>query len=175
MTDVPNDPAKVLEIAIANEEQGYKILCDARDACEDKLAKATCDFLAKEELKHIDIIRKYASTGQPEALSAGAALSRKRIAEGIKGIFEQFGWQYQQVATEHEARLEAYRTAMEMERHGQLFYAEAAKTSKDEQAKKFYEFLAAEEIRHFELLQESHDFFQQPDAMLAMEEGWMQT
>lgn len=175
MAEIPNDPKAVLEMALQNEVQGHKILNDARDACDDRLAKATFDFLAKEELKHVQIIKQYAETGMANPPSSSAVVTRQQMAQGIKGIFEQFGWQYEQVAGQDDARAEAYRTAMEMERHGHHFYAQAAEKATDEEAKKFYQFLAAEEVRHFEIIQESHDFLTQPDAMLAMEERWMQT
>lgn len=175
MPEVPEDVRQVLQVALENEEQGYKILTDARDACEDKLARATFDFLAREELKHMEIIRRYAQTGEAVAPEKGAVVTRQDVARGVKGIFEQFGWQYEQAASEPEARENAYKTAMEMERHGHNFYATAAREARDEAARKFYEFLANEEIRHFEIIQESHDFLSQPDAMLALEERWMQT
>ncbi|BCW98097.1 MAG: hypothetical protein KatS3mg024_0924 [Armatimonadota bacterium] len=171
---IPDDPRQVLEMALNNEKQGYKILTDASAACDDKLAKATFEFLAREELKHMDIIKKYAETGIAEAPSSAAIITKADIAKGVKGIFEQFGWQYEQAAHQDEAREEAYRTAMEMERHGHHFYAQAAQKARDPEARKFYEFLAQEEIRHFEIIQDSLDFLTQPDAMLAMEERWMQ-
>ncbi len=175
MAEIPADPKQVLDMALQNEVQGHKILSDARDICQDKLAKATFDFLAKEELKHIEIIKRFAQTGVASAPLASDTLSRADAAREIKGIFAQFGWQYEQVASEFNARAEAYRTAMEMERHGHHFYHQAAENAQDPEVKKFFDFLAAEEVRHFEILQDSLDFLEQPDAMLALEERWMQS
>lgn len=172
--NVPNDPKEVLEAAINNEREAYKLLCASRDACEDKLSKATFDFLAREEVKHIDVIQKFAATGLAVAPDVGHPLSKAEVARGVKGIFEQFGWQYEQAASMDD-RLEAYRTAMEMERHGHQFYARAAEMATNEEARKFFQFLASEEVRHFEIIQDSYDFLSEPDAMLAMEERWMQT
>jgi rubrerythrin len=172
--NIPNDPKEVLEMAVNNEREAYELLCASRDACEDKLSKATFDFLAKEELKHIDVIQKFGETGVASAPDVSKSLTKADVAKGIKGIFEQFGWQYEQAAATDD-RMEAYRTAMDMERHGHQFYAKAAEVSTNPEAKKFFEFLAREEVRHFEIIQDSYDFLSEPDAMLAMEERWMQT
>lgn len=175
MVQVPSDPKEVLNLALQNEEQGYKILSDASNACEDKLAKATFDFLAKEEIKHIEIIKHFAETGEAIDPSKIKVLEKIEVGKAIKGIFEQFGWQYEQAATTgYEIRQEAYRTAMDMERHGHHYYKQAAEQAQGEAAKEFYEFLAAEEIRHYEIIQETYEFLEQPDALLAMEERWMQ-
>lgn len=174
MADIPNNPKDVLNMALENERQGHKLLSDARDACEDRLAKATFDFLAREEIKHMEAIRAFAAAGGAALPVSAQPLSKADAARSIKGIFEQFGWQYEQAAGEYDARLEAYRTAMEMERHGHEFYEEAARSAGDPKAREFYEFLAAEEIRHFEIIQETYEFLQQPDALMAMEERWMQ-
>lgn len=174
MSETTSGLAEVVETALNNERQGYKILSDASEVCEDKVAKATFQFLANEELKHIDIIQRFAASGLAAAPDPGAPLARVDVARAVKGIFEQFGWQYEQAASEAEAREEAYKTAMEMERHGYNFYKKAAEDAKDPKARKFFEFLAAEEIRHYEIIQETLEFVQAPDAMLAMEERWMQ-
>lgn len=166
--------SQVLDTALQNELRGREILLEARENVENPLAKATFEFLANEEMKHIDAIKTFAAglSIDPQAL---AAFDPAEAKERIYSIFERFKVAFEAVAATDEPRMEAYRVALDMERRGHNFYKRAAEQSADENARALYAFLASEEIKHFELIQDTHDFLQQPDALLAIEERWMQT
>jgi rubrerythrin len=172
-----NDPKEVLEMALQNELKGREILIGAKDNVQNPLAKATFDFLASEELKHIDIINQFAASldgAETPDVDALSALTAPDAKEHIKSIFERFRVAFEAVGATDQPRLETYRVAEDMERQGHDFYSRAAEQATDEKAKKLYQFLAEEEIRHFELIQDTHDFLQQPDALMAVDERWMQ-
>jgi len=168
---------EVFEMALRYEDEGRTILLNAKEAVENPLAKATFDFLANEELKHIDAIKRFAETlsgsGEfdPNNLTAISGEDAKRR---VKHIFERFRTAFESVGAGDQPRLETYRVAMDMERHGHDFYSRAARQSDDAKTKRLFEFLAEEEIRHFELIQDTHDYLLQPDALMAIEERWMQ-
>ena len=178
MQEIPNDLKSIIEAAIANEIEGHKILQRSEESASNPLAQAAFDFLANEELKHIDLIREFSN-----ALDADTAWDPERMREialdkngaAIRGIFERFATQFEEVATADDERLEIYKIAMDMERRGYEFYSRAASKATDERARALFEFLAAEETKHFQIIQDTHDFIQQPDAILATEERWMQT
>jgi rubrerythrin len=171
------DPSAVLETAIANEMEGHRILQRGREAATEPLAKATFEFLANEELKHIEIIRDFAKTLDgvtpwDESVLKGGSLSD--AFKHVRSIFERFGAQFEAVSASDHERLEIYEVAMDMERRGYEFYSRAAQQASDERARRLFSFLAGEEQRHFQMIQDTHDFLQEPDALLAMEERWMQ-
>ena len=68
---------------------------------------------------------------------------------------------------------EALLRAIKSERYGHDFYEKAAELAHDPTARKLYQFLAGEEQKHFEIIQDTHDFLKQPDAFMAVEEQWM--
>jgi len=178
MVPTANDPREVLEMALHNELKAREILQNARETVDNPLARATFDFLADEELKHIDIISKFAESlagvgqfDEKDLLSTTTSEAKGRI----KSIFERFRVQFEEVGAGDQPRLETYRVAMDMERRGHDFYKRAAEETADGEARKLYAFLAGEETRHFELIQDTHDYLQQPDALMAVEERWMQT
>ncbi|MDO8589559.1 MAG: ferritin family protein [Armatimonadota bacterium] len=177
MSQIADDARQVLEMALQNELKGREILEQAKENVENPLAKATFDFLAHEEDKHIAIIKQFASglTGEQELdMAELTTLTTPEAKQRIRSIFERFRVAFEEVSATDQPRLEAYRVAMDMERAGHDFYKRAALQASDEKSRRLYEFLAGEEIKHFELIQDTHDFLQQPDALLAVEERWMQ-
>ncbi|MDO8684577.1 MAG: ferritin family protein [Armatimonadota bacterium] len=178
MVQTANDVTQVLETALQNEMKSYEILENGKNNVDNPLAKATFDFLANEELKHIEIIKQFTSTltGKSDFdIDELLALTTPDAKQHIKSIFERFKVSFEEVGATDQPRMETYRVAMDMERQGHDFYKRAADQTSDEKAKRLYQFLAGEEVKHFELIQDTHDFLQQPDALLAIEERWMQT
>lgn len=178
MTNISDDPNAVVETAIANEIEGHKILMNARETANDPLARATFDFLATEELHHIELIKEFSRTlsgVQEFDLAKLHETSMSEAASKVKSIFERFAVDFEAAAATDDQRLETYKVAMDMERRGHDFYSSAAKKVADGRARELFEFLASEEQRHFNMIQDTHDFLDQPDGILAMEERWMQT
>ena len=171
-----NDPKEVVDSAMKFELEGRGILSESAEKATHPLSKATFQFLADQELKHIEIIKAYAETvaasGEFDA-SGLSVVTKQQAGEQIKGLFAKFQSEFEATAGKEEERLEIYDVGMNMERYGHDFYKAAAAQATDPTAKKFYEFLAAEEIRHFEMIQDTRDFLAQPDAFQAIDEHWM--
>jgi rubrerythrin len=178
MTNIPNDPNAVLEAALANELEAHDILLRAEESVDSTIVKATFEFLAREELKHIEIIKKFAEdikgleAWDQESLEG---LKMSEAAAHIRGIFQRFATQFEQANQTDDARMEVYKVAMDMERRGYEFYSRAAGIVTEEKAKQLFSFLAGEEQKHFQIIQDTHDYLENPDGLMAMEEHWMQT
>lgn len=178
MSTIAQDPNAILAAAIANEVVGHKILLQAKETALTALGSATFEFLANEELRHIEIIEKYAASLNSEETWDGAKLAETSLSDAgsaIRSIFQRFATQFEEARTADDERLEIYQVAMDMERKGYQFYSAAAEKAEDTNAADLFRFLAHEEQRHFQIIQDTHDFLKQPDALLAMEERWMQT
>lgn len=177
MSIISNDPKEVAESALRYEAEGYKILSDAKTAATDALSQATFGFLAAQELTHVEAIKAFtgmiSGDGEFDLNAIANPLTEEDAKQEIKGIFAQFKDRFDQAAAQ-ETRLDVYEVAMDMERRGHEFYSDAALKSTDAVSKKLYEFLAAEEQKHFDIIQDTHDFLKQPDAFMAVEERWMQ-
>lgn len=179
MIEIPNDPVKVAEAAMEFELEGRRILESAGEKAKDPLSKATFQFLADQELKHIEVIKAFTTAlTNEESFDTSAideCMSKEEACKLIRGIYTEFKSKFDQVSELDAERLKIYDVAEEMERHGHAFYECAANQAQDEQARKLYAFLAAEEIKHFEIIQETHDYLSQPDAFMAADENWMTT
>jgi rubrerythrin len=178
MTNIPKDPNEVVEAAMAFELEGRKILINAGAKAVDPLSKATFEYLANQELNHIEAIKAFAEslagTGSFDPNALGKPLTKLEAREGIQGIFARFKAQYEATAGKEDERQEVYKAAMDMERCGHDFYQCAAEQSADETSRKLFSFLMDEETKHFDIIQETAEFLKQPDAIMAVEERWMQ-
>lgn len=176
MTHIPKNPTEVLAMALRNEERGREILLDGERSAKSPLAKATFEFLANEELEHIRLIQEFArslETGGDWRPGELKPVSKRKAGEHVKSIFDKYAAEFQKVGERGEERMDIYEAALQMERDGHHYYAHAAEQAEDERARSLYEFLAKEETRHFELIQDTRDFLDLPDALLAVEERWM--
>jgi len=174
---VSNNSTEVAESAINYELEGRKILSDAEEKAVDPLSKATFRFLADQELRHIEAIKSFAQSLSGEGAFDQELLlpaTREYARDQIKGLFAEFKSRFEETSGRDEERQSIYKVALDMEHCGHDFYHAAAEQAADETAKKLYSFLAEEESRHFELIQETATFLKQPDAIMAVEERWMQ-
>ncbi|MHB1001794.1 MAG: ferritin-like domain-containing protein [Armatimonadota bacterium] len=176
---ISNDPKEVVKAALEFEMEGHKIFIDAGEKSKDPLSKATFKFLADQELQHIEAIKAFAASlegkGKFDADTLGEYMTAAKAKKEIIGIFAQFKDQFEATAGDADERLEIYKVAMNMETRGHDFYGQAADEATDQTSRKMFRFLSDEEAQHFMLIQDTHDFLEQPDAFMAMEERWMQT
>lgn len=178
MLNIPQDTETILDAAIANELEGHRILQQAKETALTPIARATFEFLANEEIRHIQLIKEFAQSLEGVKEWDGSRLQELSLADAgsaIRGIFQRFCTQFEEARTADDERQEVYQVAMDMERRGYEFYSGAAEKATDESAKTLFRFLATEEQTHFQMIQDTRDFLKQPDAMLAIEERWMQT
>ena len=176
MSETPSSLSDVLAIALHNERRGYEILKDGEGAAKTPLGKATFEFLANEEINHMRLIEAFAGsidTGAAWPPGEMTPLTKRDAGAKIKSIFDKCAAEFGKAGEHGEERMDIYEAALQMERHGHHFYSQAANQTTDERAKKLYEFLANEESRHYELIQDTRDFLELPDALLAIEERWM--
>jgi rubrerythrin len=176
MQSLSDNPREVVEMALQLEEDGRRVLLDAKDESNDPLSIATFDFLADQELEHMKNIRAYAKSlnGEEEfdLTELGPGIVSKEAGEQIKSIFEKLKPEFEQASREI-GRLGVYDSALDMERYGYEFYKAASEKSSDKTAKRIYGFLSGEEIKHFQIIQDTRDFLKQPDAFMAIDEHWM--
>lgn len=178
MNTITNDPKEVVDSAMCLEMEGHQILLDACENAKDPLSKATFQFLADQELKHIEAIKAYATAladaGDFDPSALAKPLDKVEACRLIQGIFSKIKTEFEETQGKDEERQAVYSVALDMETRGHDFYKKAAEQSTNETAKKLFEFLTNEESNHFEIIQETADFLKQPDAFMAVEERWMQ-
>lgn len=114
--------------------------------------------LAEDEQKHCDIFL---------ALQGGekkVAMANSTVLEFAKNVFAALP---KDAGTEIKGDLESYRYAMQIEAESFRLYEDAAKHEKDAGAKELLLKIAAEEHKHFQIIENIFDFTNAPNQYLA--------
>ena len=162
-----------LRFAFDYEEKGEKYYREAAAKTGDKFAKKTLLFLADEEVEHI---RKIEDFNQHMLGVEGFDLD-KECQLTLPDRVEQFIDAERELAKEKTGLtltdLAVYDLAMTTEKHGYELYTEARDTSDDERLKRFFGFLADEEIIHHKLLAASKKYLEDPSYYFEEAGGWI--
>ena len=163
---------EALSMAIDMEKEGRSFYLKTAERATDSMTKQVFEFLANEESKHIEAIK-----GFYEAEIAGRQTdfdsmlgdytpdkAKKAIGRLFKGLGDK--------APVDKPDLDAYSFARDFEKNGEKFYREAAAKAADENIKKLFEFLVEEEIRHFQMIDDSMAFLENPEEWFHRQEKW---
>lgn len=155
---------EALERAYEMETKGKQFYEQALLKAKDPFARKALEFLTAEEERHLDKILRFNSHlfGREEFDLENEC--RIEISERAKASLEQFvqeklGKNLEEARTD----IEVFRAAMEFEKESYHYYKDQAKKESDSRLKKFFEFLEKEEVKHFELLQETIRYLSEPD------------
>ena len=131
---------EVIDQAILREEQAFAFYEKLMDTVADKVSQDTLAFIAKEELKHKEILERYArgELGQ-EALSLREVVDA-RVVEAL-GPPD---------ATERLDQKDIFLVAAEREKASHEFYTKLAQLHPEGELKKLLSKLAQEELAHKE-------------------------
>ena len=160
----PEIRERILEpfrIALNIEREGKKFLLEAAAKTAHPVAKRPFEDLASEEDIHAAKIQRMyqaiADTGESIDPDADAGEAREKIKQFNERLAEL---KDSVKATDRD--IEAYRTALEMEQDTEEFYIEKMKETDDENIKRIYRYLVAEEAAHTTMLQSCLNFLENP-------------
>ncbi len=163
---------EALAASLEMEKEGYDFYLKTAEKSIDKMTKDVFSFLAAEELKHIESIKKFY-----EAEVSGEKVDFERMIgdidikqahEAIAKLFEGLD----EKAPTDKKDLDAYKFARDFELNGEKFYRKAAEESSDENVKRLFEFLVEEERRHFKMIDDSLSYLENPEEWFHRLEGW---
>lgn len=149
----------VFDFAIGMEDDGYKYYMNLAGSATVPGLKTIFTSLADDELKHAEIFRALKSGRQTGPLPASEALDVARNvfkllprgSEALSGLADS---------------LSAYQHAMKLEADSYRFYEEAAGKASDEAVKSLLLQIAAEEHKHFNILENVYHFVNAPNQHL---------
>lgn len=162
-----------LRFAIEYERQGEKYYRDAADKAQDGFAKKALVFLADEEVEHIHKIDRFNDWLLGKAdfdidteckVTAPAKVADLIGVEKITGKSDE---------RSDESDLAVYDMAMVTEKQGYDMYASVRDSSTDERLKRFFGWLADEEILHHKLLAESKKYLEDQSYYFEEAGGWI--
>ncbi|HFE64797.1 MAG TPA: hypothetical protein ENK14_10350 [Caldithrix sp.] len=168
---------EALELALRTEEEGYALYKRAAKLKLNDLTAALFSQLAKDELMHKDLIRRfYAKLKKSDSwteLSEEDKNYQGGSKQKYKTIFSDALAETKKVAPVFTSTdKEAYQKALEFEKKGMELYDRLYNETTDPVAKKFYLFLREMEREHMELLDNAIRYVESPDNYYILEEGW---
>ena len=172
MADEFKDQKEALALAIEMENKGHGFYKQTAEKATDEMTKKVFEFLANEELKHITTIKRFY-----EAEIAGTTTDFKSVLgeetpekakQAIVKLFEGLN----KKAPVDKPDLEAYKFSRDFEKNGEKFYRQAVDKSTEPNVKKLFEFLVEEEVRHFQMIDDSIAFLENPEEWFHRMEKW---
>jgi rubrerythrin len=144
----------IFESALKMEEDGRDLYLKIAGGSCDEGIKSIFLSLAADEEKHRDVIRKM-KRSVPEVEETEILSTAKNVFEEIRDGGEKIDIS--------EPQPDLYRKAREIEDRSVRFYEEKAGEEKDAGRKRVFEALAAEERKHYFLLDNLVEFVSRPE------------
>ncbi|MFA6432123.1 MAG: ferritin family protein [Candidatus Margulisiibacteriota bacterium] len=165
------------KLAIELEKKGYELYSQTSAKTTNPLAKNVFSSLADRELIHLEKIKEFYKSLSGEATLKSDWLKGTSIPmaknELLKTITEKLKQSLSKEFTTQSDINEAYLVAEGLERDSYTFYEKISKESTDELVKKFYMALAQEEREHYDILDETQLYLNDPQEWFRRQEKWI--
>ena len=176
MNNSSKDLTYFFSTAIQMEEKGQKFYEKQSSSAQNPLGKKTFEALARDEIDHINAIKSYYenldNTGN--SISVESILKKIPKQRAVNEIFQhpvkELNMRIDEVSTDDK---EAYKFAMEFENDGFNFYKRYWKETQNADIKKLLEFLMNEEKSHYNLLQSTYLYLNEPAEWFNLQEPTM--
>ncbi len=147
----------VFEFAIQKEKSSEELYRLLSTQAPNKGLKKICDMLADEEVAHCKVIEKMSKNITPEVKTTSLPEDTVDIFSKMRDSAESFDFDITQ--------LQLYRKARDIEKDSEHFYLEQSQIA-GEALREIFRKLAAEEHKHYFLLQCICDFVAKPQTFL---------
>ena len=147
------DALEILKQAIQIEQEGYEFYLKSAQTAQDEGGKDTFLTLANDEKNHLSLTkRQYDSLKENQAWIEPSQTKTESTNEG-KPLFPQDGTVIPVTADAADALL----FGLDIATRSYELYSKAASKTSETRGRAMYEFLAMEEIRHFDILMMRYD------------------
>ncbi len=150
---------RALHQGIQTELQGKAFYAKASSLTRDELGRHAFQSLMREEEQHLRLLK--AQYGSLVSEGRWLELEQARTLEvgrEVESIFPTDDQSLAALLPEEADDLRALEIALEFERKGYTTYRHNATEADNPEARRLYEFLAAQEQRHFEFIQRAHEY-----------------
>ena len=167
---------EALKLALKMEIDGYNFFKAASSKAKNLLTKDAFNYFADWELEHVEFIKKiYQELKETGKWISVDKMSQKRgdAIAAFKTIFKEKHEKIDEDVKVDASDLDAYKLARDIEDKAIVFYQERVKSTTNDFAKKFYKFMIDLEREHYQILDNSYRYFENPTQWNLEEEGWM--
>ncbi|MFH1996894.1 MAG: ferritin family protein [Candidatus Omnitrophota bacterium] len=165
-------PEEMVYKAIEMEEKGREFYKDAAKQSKNVMTKRTFEYLAQDEIFHIENLKKYYTAMREKSALPDFSLEKAREKRGSDfTIFSEKVAALNEKEKEAATDKKAYEFAMDFENSGYKYYESMLAEAKEETIAGLLKFLLQEETRHHDLLQSTYTFLTDPENWFMREEG----
>lgn len=165
------------KLAIELENKGYEMYSQTEAKMSNPLAKDVFSSLAQRELIHLGRVKEFYKSLTGETTLKSEWLDEVSIPptkrELLKAITDKLKNNLSKKITSQGDVNEAYLVAEGLERDSFELYEKISKESADVLAKKFYAALAMEEREHYDILDETQLYLNDPQEWFRRQEKWI--
>jgi len=148
----------IFEYALQMEKDGERFYREIAERAGSTRIRAVVTMLADEEVKHYKAIKRMKQGRYGE-------MAETHILDDARNVFVQMRDKADELAADQK-QTELYKKAQQIEMRSQQFYQEkAGQVDRDDQ-RRLFEQLAAEEAKHYFLLENLVDFVSRPEQWL---------
>jgi rubrerythrin len=170
MDEKTQERIEALEIALNNEKREKEFYLKNAERTTNSLGKRMFRTIASEEDEHyqriLELKEKLQKDGQwPETLPL-------KIKETeVKSVLKTFVDSIDTSQTADATDMEAVKVAIDFETAGEAFYNKLRNSTSNTQEKAFFEMLAKMENEHRLSLQDTYEYFKDPEGWYRIKEG----
>ena len=162
---------EAVKTALENEKKGRQMYLEFVENAQNNVTKKTFEYLAGEELRHIEKIKEIAGTLGSDDIKV-PDLGEASL-DDMKRIFGVAVKEFDSQIEPNSDDIEAHKMAMDFEKKSSEYYRKLAEETADENMKLFFNALTDEEDKHYELIEKAYYFISNPEGFYSEEEGWL--
>jgi rubrerythrin len=148
----------IFEYALQMEKDGERFYREIAQKTGSMRIRTVVTMLADEEVKHYKAIKKMKQGQHGE-------MAETHILDDARNVFAQMRDKADELAADRK-QTELYKEAQQIEMRSQQFYQEKAGQMDRDDQRHLFEQLAAEEAKHYFLLENLIDFVSRPEQWL---------
>ena len=171
------DLIQQVKMAIELEKEGYDFYLHSSAKSKNPLLSATLASLAEREFEHIEKIRQLQNQLLEDEQLKSDWLKNVFVPPGKKELVETIVQKlksiYEKEAITNDQQTKIYETALQFERDSVELYEKLAAQEKDKVIKEFFLALVKEENQHYEILDETHKYLNNPGEWFKEQERWI--
>lgn len=161
---------EMLSTALDMEERGKIFYQEAADNCANDLGKQIFDMLRKDEIVHVQRIKKIS-----DSIEAGKGWTdgwkEQEISHSdMKNLFGELAAKDAENLKADSSDIDALQVGVDLEQKAIKYYKDHLENATDSLEKEFLEKMVDEEYHHFKALADVKDLLTDPEAWFMMKE-----
>jgi len=155
------DAQNAVDAAVKMEQDSIDFYNKAAGTTRNRLGKSMFESFVKDEKRHLDALQRVVAGVAPSLKVEKILASRKNsFKAGVATVFENARRELVDRVPSDADDVKALGIAIELERTGFKFYADAAAKAGNELQRKLYAALQNEENEHLDFLQNTLDYLE---------------